>query len=197
MRRLFFKGFLQAWQPEQRALIQQYIDAQSVTITAYSDMQYAVWADERFIGSKAALLSDDPHVFSAEAKKSKPRQMKATFRVCDSDGKPAKSCTQHQHIFKDRFSKLLHGGGKTLKQLIEQEREHHAAFRFDEGFQVDLCFVATYGDVAKDAQAAKRFKATAEDQMAGDLAKAAPREIAAIRHPIHVKSSLGLRPPLQ
>ena len=103
------RGFLQAWQPEQRALIQQYIDAQSVTITAYSDMQYAVWADERFISSKAALLSDDPHVFFAEAKKSKPQQIKATFRVCDSDGKPAKSYTAQQHILRDHFSKLLHG----------------------------------------------------------------------------------------
>lgn len=79
--------------------------------------------------------------------------------------------------------------------MVAQEIATHDDGRVDSCPQ-DIIGVPTISGVIVDASRATKYKAAVEHQLVGDLAKVAPVQMAAIRHPMHVKCALGSRPPI-
>ena len=67
----------------------------------------------------------------------------------------------------------------------------------DNCMPMDLACIPSYADMMRDAYVAPKHKAVAENWLAGDVVRAAPEKMARIRHPLAVKSSMMMRPPLQ
>lgn len=92
---------------------------------------------------------------------------------------------------------MMAGQWTSYADLVESEGSFIGKVRADDPCQRSSNATPTLGDVTVQAAKAPRYKAVLEDRIGGDLAKAAPKGMGSLRHPLHTKVAMTLRPPLQ
>ena len=89
------------------------------------------------------------------------------------------------------FGKLLLGAPTSFEKLVGKKRVHAQRAMYRDAVPKTTTAVPTM------SEAAPRYKAVAENRVAGDLLKGSPTAAVAAWHQLVVKTALMLRPPLQ
>ena len=130
------------------------------------------------------------------------RSMKAwtpprNFRLTGPDGLPSSSHRAERQVVQEHFGGKLHAHASTMCEVIDEEREYARVAlpsRAAVAKSLDAVPTLTFC-VSKNAKG--RLRGTSDIVIGGEVGRLVPRSYAAALHPLHVKTSMYMRNPVQ
>ena len=130
------------------------------------------------------------------------RSMKAwtpprNFRLTGSDGLPSSSHRAERQVVQAHFGDKLHAHASTMCEVIDEEREYAMVALPSRAAVVkslDAVPTLTFC-VSKNAKG--RLRGTSDIVIGGEVGRLIPHFDAAVLHPLHVKTAMYLRNPVQ
>ena len=148
--------------------------------------------------AEAAMANGSSGQLFAAIRKFQPRRARPLIRICGSDGRPALSAIDEQEIFRDHFAKVFDGERRShawhAKVVVLDERPIDLVKAVGDA---DPRAIPTLIETASLFRVAAHRKAVGMDKIGGELFRAAPTQLAAMWHPLFLKTTLTLSPPIQ
>eukprot|EP00973_Karenia_brevis_P022138 3045717-Karenia_brevis.AAC.1 len=128
----------------------------------------------------------------------RPWQPKRQWRLATPDGRPAASYHDEQILVRDHFGKLLKAHPSQFADMVARDRADalfHACEHATVTRQLDVLPSIDY--LTRKYAGASPLKGVGELAYGCELHKLLPHTMAFITHPLHVKTALTVRAPVQ
>ena len=127
-----------------------------------------------------------------------PRKPRAYRRVKCADGPPAPSFVAEGRCFRANSAELLEGDEMSMEALVDAgRRDSEPSSACQRLGQADPTAVPSLLDLVRIFAKSTDKKAVGEDAIGGEAYAVDPWLLAELWHPLFVKASVSLRPPLQ
>ena len=145
-----------------------------------------------------ATLNTDSRLTASLLRHMKPWQPRHQLRLMDLDQLPAGSYLQEKEIIQTHFCNMLEGKSTSMQSHIEDQRSQMVKRAvMNNNVRRQLSGVPSLSFIQKKNASINQYKAISDNRMGPDRHKAYPAVMAALYHPVHVKSALRIEETIQ